>query len=736
MLRNAKKIISLVITMGMVFAGLAVVLPSISGQAPAASEAVVVITEPLAIDIDAQMKNEQTGGNLGFPSYGLSLAKPGAIYDVGEKALYKVGTSGKWHYNGTAWSPSTSNPSDFMVFTKLGDTPNCELWVADDLTFFPGDPRNANPGKYVTVNQTQAQYMAEQFNDTILPKMEQYFGKAPARDGENSIYKAGGQPYFGTNVSGKAMVMVYNYVDEWFLDPSYPGGYVGGMFSPTRSQDYDRNIIHLDNNDWKNRTGPSGYPFYNSFLYESTIAHEWQHLINDARNPDQAIWLNEGCSVYAEVLCGYPFYFWFALYFLATPDNSLTVWEDQTGYNALADYGAVGLFVTYMADHFGADLVKNLVNTSDIGIDAVNSALVKTGHSNWNMDKVFNYWRLANLIRSDHPGMGWFNYVSVDLSFYDAYLYMFTGYDQGIRVLQYDTDDGAVDSRADYFGITYSIDGIPVGNGILESYSTDYIQVNGEWWAQFLNANNLKFKFGGDLKALSGWRMVTLPDETMAWWSDDGDQIDWQLWGEASLGEDVNPTLVVEAQWDIESGWDFAFVQVSTDGGKNWTSLANDKTTMTKDPDANPAITANLPGLTGSSGGFVTMSFDLKAYAGKEITYRFRYMTDMAVHEGGMYIKSVKVAGANVDLATLMNNSPEPMETKFMVTIYCPGAWGTNGAYNLPLIMNLYVDQLTEESLRTLTSLTVYPYMYIIVSPQNGPADYGFELFNPPLMGD
>jgi immune inhibitor A len=734
MLKDKSKMISLVITLGMVFAGFAAVLPAISGQAPVTSEVAVEITEPLAIDIDAQLKFERTDGSLGYPSYALALEQPGAIYEVGEKAVFKVGTSGKWHYNGTVWSPSTSNPSDFMVFTKLGDTTNCEVWVADDLQFFPGDPRNLNPGKYVSINQTQAQYMADQFNMTILPQMDLYFGKAPARDGENSIFRADGEPYFGTNVSGKAMIMVYNYVDEWFFDPGYPGGYVAGAYSSVRSQDYDRNIIYIDNYDWKNRTGPSTPSLSNRYLYEGVMAHEWQHLLNDALNPDQETWLNEGCADYAIVLCGYPFSFSHALYFLATPDNALTLWGDQTGYNNLADYGAAGLFVTYIGDHFGPSVVTSLVNTSDIGVGAVNSAFANNGFADWNMDKVFNYWRLANLIKSDHPGMGWFNYVSVDLNFYAPYLEFYTGYDQGIRVLEYDTDDGAVDSRADYFGITYALNGVPVGNGKLGPYSTDYIQVNGDSWAQYLNPDDLKFSFGGDLKSLSGWRMVTLPDESMGWWSDDGDQIDWQLWGEADLEDAVDPALVVEMQWDIENGWDFAFVQVSTDGGESWTSLANAYTTDIADPDVMPSIAENLPGLTGSSGGFVTVSFDLSAFAGDQVMYRFRYMTDWASHEGGVYIKSVAINGQDVDLASLMNNSPEPVDTNFMVTIYCPGAYGSNGVYNLPLIMNLRLDQMTEEALRTITSLTVYPDIYIIVSPQNGPADYGFELFNAPLL--
>jgi len=731
MIKHMSKVISLVIVLGMVIAGLAVVLPSINAQAPANKTQETKITEPIAMDVDSMMTKAIMDPRAEpYPSYGLSMLKPGANYSIGSVALYKTGSSGKWYYNGTSFSPLTSHPSSFMTFTKLGDNKNCEVWVANDLTFFPGDARNANPGKYVTVNQTQAQYMADQFNNSILPKMTHYFSAPPARDGENSIYKSQGMPYFGANVTGKAMIMVFNIVDDLFKDPTYPGGFVGGFFSSVNSKDYDRNIINLDNYDWKNRSGPESV-LTHRFEYEASVAHEWQHMLMDIANPNQATWLNEGCSMYAEVLGGYPFGFWHALYFLATPDNSLTIWGDQSDYNILADYGAVGLFVTYIGDHFGATMIKDMANSKEIGVDAVNSALVASGSPSWDMNKVFNYWRLANLVRSNSPGNGAFNYKSVDLNFYAPYLYLLTGYTQGMHLLDYSTNEGYIQSRSNHFGLTLDLDGIPVGNGKLGPYSTDYIQVNGESdWAAFLNSFGLKYQFGGDLQTHTGWQEVTLPTGEGAMWSDDGDLIDWQMWGQADLHGIASPQLTINTSYSVEQGWDFVFVQVSTDGGLNWTSLSNQYTILSHDTDAMPSIVANLPGLTGDSGGFVTMSFDLGNYKGQNIMYRFRYMTDWGGHYGGIYIQSVKIDGKSVDLASLMTNSPPPANTDFMVSIYCPGATGMDGIYHLPVIMNLKLSSITESTLRTLTSYVVYPELYIIISPESGPADYGFGITN------
>jgi hypothetical protein len=74
-----------------------------------------------------------------------------------------------------------------------------------------------------------------------------------------------------------------------------------------------------------------------------------------------------------------------------------------------------------------------------------------------------------------------------------------------------------------------------------------------------------------------------------------------------SIGREVtvpaaDPTLTFSTRWQTEVGWDFAVVQVSTDGGETYTSLANADTTSEADPGAEPRIVAQLPGFTGDSG--------------------------------------------------------------------------------------------------------------------------------------
>ncbi len=106
--------------------------------------------------------------------------------------------------------------------------------------------------------------------------------------------------------------------------------------------------------------------------------------------------------------------------------------------------------------------------------------------------------------------------------------------------------------------------------------------------------------------------------------------------------QSVNPLLVGPGDslhfytwYDIESNWDYAYVEVSTDG-ITFTSIPGSITT-----NYNPYGTNQGNGITGSSGGFVYASFDLAAYVGQEIYVRFTYDTDGSQLGEGMYIDDI-----------------------------------------------------------------------------------------------
>lgn len=217
-----------------------------------------------------------------------------------------------------------------------------------------------------------------------------------------------------------------------------------------------------------------------------------------------------------------------------------------------------------------------------------------------------------------------------------------------------------------------------------------------------------------------------IPVPNYAWYSGTGDLKDFKLVGQVDLSDSINSTLEFDTSYVIEEYWDFGFVQVSNDSGETWTSLENEFTTDEHDANAHPAIIAELPGLTGSSGGWTSMSFDLSAFDGQAIWIMFRYMTDWGYTEAGWWIDNIKVNGVLVDDSdSVFGFSPDFPETEWMVTVYAP-AYG-----NMPdLIFDLnFNDQM--DTLRSIHSLaTFYPYFILIVSPTRGMADYYIDMFN------
>jgi immune inhibitor A len=112
--------------------------------------------------------------------------------------------------------------------------------------------------------------------------------------------------------------------------------------------------------------------------------------------------------------------------------------------------------------------------------------------------------------------------------------------------------------------------------------------------------------------------------------------------------------LTFETAYGIEAGWDFMWVQVSTDGGATWKTMTNTHTTCVHDPSwigelyGFPAdlCGAGLGGLTGYNIAFPgagTETFDLTPYIGQNVLLRFWYMTDWGTTNEGPFVDNIQV---------------------------------------------------------------------------------------------
>ena len=620
------------------------------------------------------------------------------VYGVGEKALYYVNGDGL---------------TDYIEFEKRGEGTLVEVWVATDLSFPAGDPRNDDPDK-ITIYDSQVSYIIGQYETVIYPTESEYFGIPAFHDGSNSL---AGLPCHFDDVDGKLMIMVWNMVDASYYNSTYPWR-VAGYYSPSIETYYDRNVIHLDSYYWTSRLGAD---VAKPFEYESVVAHEYQHLLHDDLDEDEVAFINEGCSDYSEMLCGYGAPWGHIRSFLYTPDNSLTEWGDQGDINSLADYGAAALFAIYLNDHFGgAPFISALAANKANGIESVTSTLAARGYPDWDFQKVFEAWRMANLIHSNDFGDGWYNYKSVDLN--DPRAGELTIHSKIKPGMGFVTQSYA-------FQYTWTLDGYDTGTYLAGPYGTDYLKIHGVRAGEL---SKLNFKFDGTDYYDPGWKLTVSSAFSgfsgNVWYSGASDLRDVFVVGTVDLSGLTEATLTFDTYYAIEEQWDFGFVQISTDGGNTWISLANANTRDDIVLEGHPDIRANLPGFTGFGSG--NEAFDLSGYVGSEVMIAFRYMTDWGYTEQGWFVDNIAINGEIVDngddIRSFVSLDP-PVEVDFLITIYAPAY--SNDEISLPYKMetvNLADD--TETASHSLAGFSQYRDVYILISPDHGPVNYKFGL--------
>jgi len=114
-------------------------------------------------------------------------------------------------------------------------------------------------------------------------------------------------------------------------------------------------------------------------------------------------------------------------------------------------------------------------------------------------------------------------------------------------------------------------------------------------------------------------------------------------------------SLSFQARYHIEACWDYAYVEVSTDGGATFDPIA---TSASTDDNENGQNFGH--GITGTSGTptvcdqfgtpvWVPVTADLSAFANQTIQLRFRYWTDGAVVGEGFGVDDIMITGLATD---------------------------------------------------------------------------------------
>ncbi len=384
------------------------------------------------------------------------------------------------------------------------------------------------------------------------------------------------------------------------------GSFIAGYYSS--SDEYSRvaqpssnekEIFYIDLN-WVN-----GLSQTNSTDYDNVLAHEFQHMIHWHTDMNEETWVGEGLSEFAQDVAGFGPTNTFSRAFLRVPDTQLTSWGTDTSGND-PHYGAAYLFMVYFAQRFGAEMTRALVAHPANGTDGINDILAWAG-SNLTFDDIYADWVVANYV--DDP-----NALGSDG------LYGYRDFDQ---------EQPQLDA-------TYTDFPTDVQQRTVYNYGTDYILLKNE--GLFTAATDVIFNFQG----VTTTKLADLPSAdgpSSSWWSNRGDTSDTRLTRRFDLSRVTAGTPVEMSAtmwWDIEEGYDFAYVIASRDG-ETWTILEGDSSTPSD------GLSSFGPGYTGLSEGWRSERYDLSAFAGEQIYVRFESVTDDAINGRGLFIKDVTI---------------------------------------------------------------------------------------------
>ncbi|KPL00513.1 MAG: hypothetical protein AMJ91_04320, partial [candidate division Zixibacteria bacterium SM23_73_3] len=123
---------------------------------------------------------------------------------------------------------------------------------------------------------------------------------------------------------------------------------------------------------------------------------------------------------------------------------------------------------------------------------------------------------------------------------------------------------------------------------------------------------------------------------THSFYSGEGNRVNNKVTTQNSIKVQPKDTLKLWCWYQIETDWDYAYLEISTDGGNSFLSIPGNITT-----DYNPHGTNLGNGITGSSGGWVQGIFDLTEHEGEEFYLRLRYVTDSWYYYEGFYADDI-----------------------------------------------------------------------------------------------
>ncbi|MSQ24303.1 MAG: hypothetical protein EXR58_07120 [Chloroflexi bacterium] len=342
-----------------------------------------------------------------------------------------------------------------------------------------------------------------------------------------------------------------------------------------------------------------------STTYLGVLAHEFTHLVSKGLGSSEPSWLNEGLAeaVSIRVVPERPDSH---AAFFAHPEIPLLLWT--AGPAGGEYYESASLFVRYFLDRLGDAALHPFLARQERGVAGLDRFLSRSGGPA-TFAALFREWTVANIVGS--------------------------------------SSSPAVPHYRSPLPVAPRIQALKAGAHVSDSV--------GQFGTQYYELPALaSLHFSGRASLL---RLEANPESPRAfWYSGHEDASVASMTRRVDLSSLDRPVLSYRAWFDVEDGYDFAYLSISEDSGRSWALIRTDAMS-----DGNLSGNNLGSGYTGRSGGgpaatWIAESVDLGPYAQRSILLRFSYVTDDAISREGIALDQIRIGGSGAAGGTDMSS--------------------------------------------------------------------------------
>ena len=245
----------------------------------------------------------------------------------------------------TSYEPLT-NPPPY----NLGDQETFTMLVGEDISYetFNMELRAITDRVLIWVQQDvtyppwRARALAQRIERHVLDPVQRLFqfAEPPGVDGDPRLYVA----------------LIYDSGGVWLGYFHEASTRMKSIYS--YSNQHEMLVVNLEQDD--------AYDFFDDILMD-IIGHEYLHILQYHSDYGEETWLDEGLASYAGYVASAPFLSTagaqaYSNSFLSAPQTGLKHWQELPREDNLPKYGAAVLFVFYLVERFGEDIIPPLLS--------------------------------------------------------------------------------------------------------------------------------------------------------------------------------------------------------------------------------------------------------------------------------------------------------------------------------------------------------------------------------------